>query len=404
MGVITDLDEGNISTSIEELSEEESQEYLVVREHFKAQFLKGFKKNQQGQVTRVQDFVMPSFTLKNKQVEVIINVNTSSSDLFSQLSSIMDKKISYIYKPMNDLKDQIDIMKKGKSIDDNCAFQTTNSSAMLASVQEPLYGMPTSYFAGQTSPLQPVQPNAAGPVRPVQQTSQTGAMVVGPVTSTPNTSTLCSAILSRTNEMTNCVQPSPSQESDSPHEPILVNVHGNSTGHAPISSVQTMVQDNPIEHHLTSVAQASTSGRCKADPAKLKEDLASAMKTKFGVDIGNSILYQKPYPAEFDLVSFPPGWCVPDFVKFSGDDNRAPWEHIDQYILQLGKAGFHEALRIRLFSLSLTGTAFSWSSSLTPNSIQSWNKLEHKFHDRFYNGHNEAKLSDLASVRQGQDE
>ena len=46
MGVITDLDEGNISTSIEELSEEECQEYLVVREHFKAQFLKGFKKNQ----------------------------------------------------------------------------------------------------------------------------------------------------------------------------------------------------------------------------------------------------------------------------------------------------------------------------------------------------------------------
>ena len=87
MGVITDLDEGNISTSIEELSEEERQEY---REHFKAQFLKGFKKTQQGQVTRVQDFVMPSFTLKNKQVKVISNVSTSSSDLFSQLSSIMD--------------------------------------------------------------------------------------------------------------------------------------------------------------------------------------------------------------------------------------------------------------------------------------------------------------------------
>ena len=96
MGVIIDLDEGNISTSIEELSEER-QEYLVVREHFKAQFLKGFKKNQQGQVTRVQDFVMPSFMLKNKQVEVISNVSTSSSDLFSQLSSLMDKKIADIY-------------------------------------------------------------------------------------------------------------------------------------------------------------------------------------------------------------------------------------------------------------------------------------------------------------------
>ena len=96
MGVITDLDEGNISTSVEELSKEERQDYLVVREHFKAQFLKGFKKNQQGQVTRVQDFVMPSFTLKNKQVEVISDVSTSSFDLFSQWSSIMDQKIADI--------------------------------------------------------------------------------------------------------------------------------------------------------------------------------------------------------------------------------------------------------------------------------------------------------------------
>ena len=65
MGVITDLDEGKISTSVEELSEER-QDYLVVREHFKAQFLKGFKKDEKGQVTKVQDFVIPSFTLKNK--------------------------------------------------------------------------------------------------------------------------------------------------------------------------------------------------------------------------------------------------------------------------------------------------------------------------------------------------
>ena len=89
---------------------------MVVWEHFKAQFLKGFKKNQQGQITRVQDFVMPSFTLKNKQVQVISDVSTSSSDLFSQLSSVMDQKIADIYKPVNDLlsslNGQLEIVKK----------------------------------------------------------------------------------------------------------------------------------------------------------------------------------------------------------------------------------------------------------------------------------------------------
>jgi len=78
----------------------------------------------------------------------------------------------------------------------------------------------------------------------------------------------------------------------------------NLLGRAPMSLVQTMVQDDPIEHHLTSAAQASTSGRYKADLAKLKEDLAGAMITKLGVDMDNSRLYQKPYPSEFYLVFF----------------------------------------------------------------------------------------------------
>ena len=132
MGIITDLDEGNISASIEALSEEERQEYLVVREYFRAQFVKGFKKDEKGQVTRIQDFVIPSFKLKNKQVEVISDVSTSSSDLFCQLSSVMDQKIADMCKPTNDLisnlKGQLDILKKGKSIDGNCSFQTTKSS------------------------------------------------------------------------------------------------------------------------------------------------------------------------------------------------------------------------------------------------------------------------------------
>ncbi|TKC12036.1 hypothetical protein FA727_23640, partial [Robertmurraya kyonggiensis] len=93
-----------------------------------------------------------------------------------------------------------------------------------------------------------------------------------------------------------------------------------------------------------------------------------------------------------------------DFVKFSGEDERTTWEHISQYIAQLGEIGNYEAFRVRLFSLSLTGTAFAWFSSLAPGSIMSWNQLERKFHDHFYSGNHEMKLADLASVRQGRDE
>ena len=103
------------------------------------------------------------------------------------------------------------------------------------------------------------------------------------------------------------------------------------------------------------------------------------------------------------MIPYPASWCVPDFVKFSGDDNRSTWEHISQYIAQLGEVGSSKSLRVHMFSLSLTGTAFSWFSSLTPNSIRSWNELEQKFHDHFYSGDNETKLMDLTSVRQGRD-
>ena len=52
----------------------------------------------------------------------------------------------------------------------------------------------------------------------------------------------------------------------------------------------------------------------------------------------------------------------------------------------------------------MTGTAFSWFSSLAPNSIRNWNQLEHKFHDHFFSGETKAKLLDLTSIKQGRDE
>jgi hypothetical protein len=103
-------------------------------------------------------------------------------------------------------------------------------------------------------------------------------------------------------------------------------------------------------------------------------------------------------------MAYPPGWRVPDFIKFSGEDNRTTWEHISQYIAQLGEISAHESFKVRLFSLSLTGTAFAWFSSLAPNSIDSWNQLEQKFHDHFFSGDYQLKLTDLTSVKQGKDE
>jgi hypothetical protein len=128
-----------------------------------------------------------------------------------------------------------------------------------------------------------------------------------------------------------------------------------------------MTYGNPNAHRQFS--EFYTSQYYQADLLKFKEDLANAIKSKRGVDMGSTRLYQKHYPPEFDFILYPAGWRVPEFPKFNGDDSRTIWEHVSQYILQLGEVGFNDALCVRLFSLSLTGTAFSRFSSLAPNSI-----------------------------------
>jgi hypothetical protein len=62
--------------------------------------------------------------------------------------------------------------------------------------------------------------------------------------------------------------------------------------------------------------------------------------------------------------------------------------------------GITDVHKIRMFLLSLTGVAFNWFTSLPPNSIDSWVRLEQKFHDYFYNGEVELRLSGLMSFRQ----
>jgi hypothetical protein len=62
--------------------------------------------------------------------------------------------------------------------------------------------------------------------------------------------------------------------------------------------------------------------------------------------------------------------------------------------------GITDIQKIRMFPLSLTGIVFNWFTSLTLNSIDSWDSLEQKFHNYFYNGEVELRLSDLIYLRQ----
>jgi hypothetical protein len=108
---------------------------------------------------------------------------------------------------------------------------------------------------------------------------------------------------------------------------------------------------------------------------------------------GRARSYQKPYPEYFDTISYPRGFWVPDQAKFMCDDAKTTYEHIDQFLAQVNDVGITNVHKIRMFLLSLIGAAFNWFTSLPPNSIDSWVSLEQKFHDYFYNGEVELRLS-----------
>jgi hypothetical protein len=111
----------------------------------------------------------------------------------------------------------------------------------------------------------------------------------------------------------------------------------------------------------------------------VREEIAGAFQDKLRVSMvpgGQS--YRKPYDSRFDHHPYPQGTRIPEFAKFSGDQGKNTREHIGQFLAQLGELADTEAFHVRLFSLSLTGTAFAWYATLPPNSILSWGGVRTK--------------------------
>ena len=109
--------------------------------------------------------------------------------------------------------------------------------------------------------------------------------------------------------------------------------------------------------------------------------IAEVMREQFGLrPKQQSIMYKTPYPPAYDQIPLPHKYKVSDFTKFSGQGDVSTVEHINRFILQCGEAANQDALRIRLFSLSLSGSAFAWFTTLPANSILYWADLEKQFH------------------------
>lgn len=112
-------------------------------------------------------------------------------------------------------------------------------------------------------------------------------------------------------------------------------------------------------------------------------------------------MYRVSCPTTYDAILYPHRYRVPDFTKFSGQDDTSTVEHMNLFIMQCGE----DALRVQLFIMSLSGSAFARFTSLLPaNSIIYWVDMQKQFHQFFYSGVYEKKLPDLTSLNERNDE
>jgi hypothetical protein len=69
-----------------------------------------------------------------------------------------------------------------------------------------------------------------------------------------------------------------------------------------------------------------------------------------------------------------------------------------------GLQNFTMATQELSLPLSLSGTVFTWFTSLAHNSIFTWAQLEQKFHKYFYSGDTKLRLSHLTAIKQKHNE
>ena len=109
--------------------------------------------------------------------------------------------------------------------------------------------------------------------------------------------------------------------------------------------------------------------------------IAEVMREQFGLrPKQQSVMYKTPYPPAYNQISLLHKYKMPNFTKFSVQGEDSIMEHVNRFLLQLGEAGNHDALRVCLFSLSLSGLVFAWFTTLPANSILYWADLERQFH------------------------
>jgi hypothetical protein len=67
----------------------------------------------------------------------------------------------------------------------------------------------------------------------------------------------------------------------------------------------------------------------KAELEGFREEILDMFRQTFNIDPKAKMrAYQKSYPESYEYVQFPQGFKIPEFTKFTSNDNRTTLEHV----------------------------------------------------------------------------
>jgi len=268
----SEVDADNIiKPSLDEISADHRQvyeEYKKAREEKDLQeFLAKFKKDRQGNITPIEEIKFPP--LQTEQVKPSVST-AFSPEQWAEIESRIADGNNLVYQTFIE----------NTNAQKNISQSSSGNNGVVASVQNPNMTLPIASAPPVPMTYYPTQTNqiVATPINPIM--SMTGSVA------TPN-QTLPTATTTR-----------PLPNYGSTYMPQFL----------PTASNHTL----PI-----SLPQASLS-TTDDGLANLREEMAKMLRDNFGVELPRNRIYQKPYPEYFDAIQCPPGYKIPDFVKFNG--------------------------------------------------------------------------------------
>ncbi|XP_059316729.1 uncharacterized protein LOC132067484 [Lycium ferocissimum] len=97
-------------------------------------------------------------------------------------------------------------------------------------------------------------------------------------------------------------------------------------------------------------------------------------------------------------VELPPGYKIPKFNTFNGEGD--PIAHLKDYCSRLIGIGHNEAVRMRLFIQSLSGSALSWYTKQDFSKWHTWEDMAREFIKQFeFNKGGDPHIADLLRVK-----